>query len=294
ALGLFLAIGGFGGMGMGPAIQASINAYGWRHTFLFISLLVLVFAIIVPAIFIRNRPEEVGQVSDGAQGLDDTADTRKPMPIKAAYKTPVDFTAKEAMRTRCFWLLVVYYSMNMLAMNAVMVPQMPHLNDIGVNNIVGAFALSIMVGVMSFSQFGTGFIGMKFSMHSIAICAEIIKAIGLIILVTTRSLPFVFVYMVCLGLGFGAFIVAMMNILPNYFGAKYYPKIMGNARLFFAIIGSAGAPIAGHIKDITDSFIPAFQGAVVIIIVGIIFLALAKPPVHPSLRKSHQTNSPTV
>jgi len=294
ALGLFLGIGGFGGIGMGPSIQASINAYGWRHTFLIISLLVLVFAVIIPAIFIRNKPEDKGQVPDGPDRSKTSAGDRKPMPPKAAYKTPVDFTVGEAMRTRCFWLLVAYFSMNMLAMNAVMPVQMPHLKDIGIDSIVAAFALSVMVSVMSFSQFGTGFIGIKFSMHSIAICAEIIKAIGLIILVTTRSLPFVFVYMVILGLGFGAFIVAMMNILPNYFGAKYYPKIMGNARLFFAIIGSAGAPIAGHIKDITGSFIPAFQGAIVIIIVGIVFLSLARPPVHPSLKTSQRTDSAAV
>jgi len=291
ALGLSLGIGGFGGIGMGPSIQASINAYGWRHTFLIISLLVLVFAVIIPAIFVRNKPGDLGQVPDGPARPKTPAGDRKPLPPKAAYKTPVDFTAGEAMRTRCFWLMVAYFSMNMLAMNAVMVPQMSHMKDIGINNMDAAFALSVMVGVMSFSQIGTGFLGKRFSIHSIAISAEIIKAIGLILLVTARSLPFVFVYMVVLGLSFGAFIVAMMNIIPNYFGITHYPKIMGNGRLFFAIIGSTGAPIAGHIKDITDSYIPAFQGAIVIIIVGIICLALAKPPVHPSLKTDQPTGA---
>jgi hypothetical protein len=178
--------------------------------------------------------------------------------------------------------------MNMLAMNAVMVVQISHLGDIGIDSIVAAFALSIMVAVMTFSQFLTGFIGMRCSIRSIAITAEIIKAVGLTILVTARSLPFVFLYMVILGPAFGAFIVAMMNMLPNYFGTAHYPKIMGNARLFFAIIGSAGAPIAGHIKDMTDSFIPAFQGSIVVILLGILFLALARPPMHPSLKKSGQ------
>ncbi|MBN2242625.1 MAG: MFS transporter [Acidobacteria bacterium] len=284
ALGIFLGTGGLGGIFMGPSIQASIENYGWRNTYLFISLLVLVFAVIIPGILIRNKPADLGQVPDGPDRASVFSKKRKPVPPKAAYKTAVDFTLGEAVRTRCYWLLIAYFSMNMLAMNALMFPQIAYLEDIGIASIVAAFALSTMTGVMTFSQFGTGFLGMRFSMHSIAIGAEIIKTAGLVICVTTQSLFFAFVYMVVLGLSFGAFIVATMNIFPNYFGTAHYPKIMGFARLFFAIIGSFGAPIAGYIKDTTGSFVPAFRGSIVIVFIGILFLALARPPVHPSLK----------
>jgi len=284
ALGLFLAAGGFGGIFTGRFIQAVINSYGWRHTYLIISLLVLIFAVIIPGILVRNKPADLGQVPDGPDGASVSADKRKPIPPKAAYKTPVDFTLKEAIRTRCYWLLIAYFSMNMLAMFAVMTPQIAYLEDIGIAPHIGAWALGLLSGFMSFSQLGSGFLGMKFSMRSIAIGAEIVKVIGLVICVTTQSLFFTFVYMIVLGLSFGAFIVPMMNMIPNYFGITHYPKIMGFARLFFAIIGSFGAPIAGYIKDTTGSFLPAFQGAIVIICIGILFLSLAKPPVHPSLK----------
>ena len=183
--------------------------------------------------------------------------------------------------------------MNMLAMNALMAHQVNYLMDIGFSAIVASFALSVMVGLMTFSQFGTGFLGMKFNIHSIAIWAEVLKAIGIVILVSTRSLPFVFVYMVVLGLSFGAMIVSMMNILPNYFGISHYPGIMGFARLFFAIIGSFGAPLAGMVRDKTGSLVPAFQGVIVIIVAGIICLALARPPVHPSMKSVRPESLPS-
>jgi len=54
ALGIFLGCGGAGGIVMGPAIVALINSIGWRATFLVISFCVMLFAVILPAIFIST------------------------------------------------------------------------------------------------------------------------------------------------------------------------------------------------------------------------------------------------
>jgi MFS family permease len=142
---------------------------------------------------------------------------------------------------------------------------------------------------MTFSQFSVGFIGMRYSMLSIAIGAEVLKIIGLVILVSTRSLPFVFVYMIVLGLGFGAVMAATMNIFPNYFGISSYPKIMGFVRLFWAFVGGAGAPLAGFIREETGTYIPAFQAAIAVVAIGLVCLIFAKAPIHPSLKKSTQS-----
>lgn len=287
-LGISLGIGGLGGIFMGPAIMELINIYDWRITYLIISLLVLVFGVILPGIFIRNKPEDLGQVPDGLDNGKLPEGDVKPVPARAAYKTPVDFTTREAMRTPCLWLLIAYYCMSMLAMNALMVHQVNYLLDFGIDSRVAALTLSVMVGVMAFSQIGAGFLGMKFSLYSIAITAEILKLAGITILVTTHSLPLVFVYMVVLGLGFGISMVAIMNIPPNYFGVTHYPKIMGFVRLFWAFIGGAGAPLAGLIYDETGSYLPAFQGTIFVLILGLICLILAKPPGHPSLKMKYE------
>jgi MFS family permease len=291
ALGLALSIGGFGGMAIGPAIMEWILRYGWRNAFMIISALILVFGVIVPSILVRNRPEDLGQLPDGKNPAGRPDSGPKPVPKKTTYRTPVDFTAREALKTPCLWLLIAYYCMSMLAINALMFHQVKYLIDFGIDPRIAAFALSVMTGVMAFSQLGTGFVGMKFSMISIAVCAEILKIAGIVILVSTHSLPLVFTYMVVLGLGFGAYIVAMMNIMPNYFGVSHYPEIMGFIRLFWAFIGGMGAPIAGYIYDKTGSYLPAFKGTIVILALGLVCLIFAKPPVHPSLKASEATGA---
>ncbi len=283
ALSLFLGSGGVAGIFLGRTIVWVIETYGWRNTALIASSFIMLLAVILPAIFIRNKPQDLGQVPDGPES--DLEDKRKAVPPKAAYRTPVDFTAKEAMRTRCLWLLVAYFCLNMLAMGAIMTHQIVHLSDIGISKAIAGTALGVMSGFMAFSQLSVGIIGRKFSMHAIAVCGEALKIVGLVILIFTNTQTFVFLYMIVLGLGFGFAMAATMNIYPNYFGPTHYPKIMGSVRLFWTFVGSAGAPFAGHIRDVYGSYLPAFQGAVVVTALGLICLIFAKAPVHPSLKE---------
>jgi MFS family permease len=233
---------------------------------------------------IKNKPEDLGQVPDGPD-TQSPSFKGHPAPSGATYKTPVDFSASEAMRTRALWLLITYFCLNMLAMGALMTHILGHLLDMGISKMVASSAMSTMMGVMTFTQFSVGFLGRKYSMHSIAIVAEAIKVVGMVVLVFTNSLPLVFIYMVILGMGFGAVMVATMNLFPNYFGITDYPKIMGFVRLFWTFVGGVGAPLAGLIRERTGSFLPAFQMSIVVLAIGLICLIFAKPPIHPSLKK---------
>jgi cyanate permease len=261
-----------------------IERAGWRMTVLAIAVLVMLFAVILPAIFIRNKPQDLGQLADGPD-KPGSVGKGKPLPQKAAYKTPVDFTAAEAMRTRALWLLIAYFCLNMLAMGALMTHQVAYLMDIGVSAKLAALCLGVMSAMMTAAQFSVGWIGKWVSMHAIAVGGEVCKILGLGILIVAHSLPFVIVYMIVLGLGFGTAMAATMNIFPNYFGISNYPKIMGTSRLFWAFIGGAGAPLAGFIRDTTGSYLPAFRVAIVIVAAGLICLIFARAPIHPSLKE---------
>jgi MFS family permease len=284
ALSIFLGSGGLGGIVMGPLIMYLIDAIGWRHTYLVIALLVLVTSVVLPALFVKNRPQDLGQVPDG-ETEDAPAIKQAPNP-RGGYKTPVDFTAKEAMRTASLWLLIIYFCLNMLAMQGLMTHLVTHMRDIGISSTKAGFALSIMSALMTAAQFLLGFVGTKYSVHTIAVAAEFLKLVGIILLVFTRTLPFIFASMVIMGFGFGAVFIATWNMFPDYFGISSYPKIMGNVRLAWAFVGALGAPIAGYVRDTTGSYMLAFQGVIVLIAVGLICLFFAKPPVHPSLKKA--------
>ena len=284
ALSIFLGSGGAAGMVMGPATMIMMDRAGWRPTMLAIAILVLLFAVILPGILIRNKPQDLGQLPDGPE-KPGSANKAQSLPPKAAYKTPVDFTAAEAMRTRSMWLLTAYFCLNMMAMGALMTHMVAYLKEMGILAAVTGLAFSVLSATMALGQFSVGVIGRRFSMHAIAVGGEFLKLIGLGIVISTSSLPFVFAYMVFLGLGFGFAMTAIMNMFPNYYGISNYPQIMGTVRLFWAFIGGAGAPLAGFIRETTGSYLPAFRVALVIVAAGLACLIFAKAPVHPSLKE---------
>jgi MFS family permease len=89
-----------------------------------------------------------------------------------------------------------------------------------------------------------------------------------------------------LGIGMGSSLVAVMNLYPVYFGKTHYPKIFGYMRPFITIISSLGSPLAGRIRDITGSYTLAWEISVGVLIIGLVLLILAKPPIHPTLRNA--------
>jgi OFA family oxalate/formate antiporter-like MFS transporter len=153
-----------------------------------------------------------------------------------------------------------------------------------------ATAYSTFVGISVIGRLGIGFLGLKFHIRSLAILSMLILMLGMALMLWTRTLPMVFVYTTIVGLGMGASIVAIMNLIPLYFGRTHYPKIMGYVLPFSTIIGSLGSPLTGWIRDITGSYIQAWEVSIFVLLISLVFLILARPPVHPSLKKPAWAN----
>jgi MFS family permease len=281
-----------GSMGMniviGPLLMSVINGVGWRNSYIFVAVLTLIFCAVVPGLLVKNKPEDIGQVPDGPI----VKKAEKPKPAKAlhknVYKTPVDFTAKEALRTRAVWMLTIYGTVQFFCINALMPHQIAFLFDLGISPNTAALATGVLSAVMSISSLGIGFLGLKFNMRSLAMVSILIGVVGFGTIMLAHSLITVIVYCVILGIGFGVQGIAMGNLFPDYFGRSEFPKIMGFTTPVTTIGSSLGAPIAGFIRDTTGSYIPAFQLCMALLLVGFVCIILAKPPMHPSLRRKRE------
>lgn len=284
ALAVSMASMGLSGLVFTPALMSLIHTVGWRRSYMIIAALTFFLCVVLPGILIRNKPEDLGQVPDGPAsakpGKQEKADNR----YNKLYRTPVDFTAREAMRTRCLWLLVAYGTLQFFVSGGLMTHQITFLFDIGIAPNTAAIAAGLLGAVMSISQLGIGFLGLRFRMHSLAVISMLIAILGFVVLIFTRSLPLVFTYSAILGIAFGIQSIAMGNLFPDYFGRSEFPKIMGFTSPITLIVSGFGAPITGFIRDATGSYIPAFQLSLGILIVAFFCILFAKPPMHPSLK----------
>ena len=85
-----------------------------------------------------DKPENLGQVPDGPGSLKtQKAESVHPVPNNL-YKTPVEFTAKEAMLTLTMWLLIGYVVVQFTAMQIMMAHQISFLIDMGFSSASAA------------------------------------------------------------------------------------------------------------------------------------------------------------
>jgi MFS family permease len=284
ALSISMAAMGFSGVIANPAIMALINSVGWRNTYLILAAATLIFCVIVPALLLKNKPEDLGQVPDGPA-------VAKPDGMSAAAlythldKTTVDFTAKEALHTRSLWLLIGYITLMFLVMGGLMTHQVAFLFDIGISSTMAALALGVLSAAMGISQLGVGFMGLRFKMHSLAIVSIVLSILGFSVLLFAHSLPQILAFCILYGVGMGIQSVAGGNLIPDYYGRTNFPKIMGYTSPVTTFVSSVGAPVTGYFRDTTGSYIPAFKILLVLLVVSFFCIIFAKRPVHHSLKE---------
>jgi MFS family permease len=287
ALAVSMASMGLSGVVFSPLLMWMILSFGWRPTCRIVTAGVFVSCVLLPGLLIKNKPGDLGQVPDGPLSLGADQKGAGGAPRRMPYTTPVDFTAKEALRTPTLWLLVIYGTLMFFAMNGLMPNQINFLSshEVGITYYQASWANGILSVVMAISSLGIGFLGLRFDMHSLAIGSMGIAIAGYITILFAHSMPIVLAYCIILGIGFGIQSIAMGNLFPNYFGVSEFPKIMGYTMPFNTIVSSFGATFAAFIFQKTGKYIPAFQVSIALLVVALICILFAKPPVHPSLKK---------
>ena len=289
ALSISMASMGFSGIIVGPSIMGLIGVVGWRNTYLILAAAALLFCVIVPGLFLRNKPEDLGQVPDGPVSASPVKAGLDASHYKHLYKTPVEFTAGEALRTRALWLLVAFTSIQFLVMGGSGMYLVDFQLGIGIPKMTAAFIGSLFSAVMGISQLGMGFLGLRFKMHSLAVWSMLLGITGFSMLLFAKSLSGMLAYAVIFGISSGIQAIAMGNLMPDYFGRTEFPKIMGYTMPFSTAVSSIGGPITGYIRESTGDYMLAFKIMFGLLIVGFFCILYAKPPKHPSLEASEAT-----
>ncbi|MBN2125801.1 MAG: MFS transporter, partial [Deltaproteobacteria bacterium] len=97
------------GMGLGtfalvPLSQGFISQWGWRATFILTGILVLVILLPLNGVFLRHKPEEVGQCVDGAE--EDGTLSRTACLTGMNSAPEIDWTLRTALGSGRFWFLL--------------------------------------------------------------------------------------------------------------------------------------------------------------------------------------------
>lgn len=254
-----------------PLIAWSLVANGWRATAFFTGVVVLLIGI--PLTFlVGNRPEDYGLAPDGAQ----------PEPSEAAapaLELQRDFTAKEALKSRAFWLLAFGHATALMVVFAVLTHLVIHLEQgLGFSLQLAATMVAIMTGMSIAGQLLGGFLGDAYNKRFLATGAMFGHAVGILILAFGQTLPWVVAFAVIHGLAWGLRGPLMQSIRADYFGRTSYAQILGFSNVIVTMGTISGPILAGAFADAFGNYTLGFLVLAGLAALGSMFFIFATPP----------------
>jgi MFS transporter, OFA family, oxalate/formate antiporter len=287
-MGLVLGGGAIGGFIYPQIISGAIVASGgdWRVGWVAIGIACLAGAVIA-IIAVRNRPEDLGQHPDGLapKALQEAMSHVKHKPIKT-YRSPVNWSFRDALRTRILWFIIIGVSLIFFLWQMVLTQTPAHLSDRGfsaadpvlflqptfVYGLVLAFSI---VGRLSVSFLGE-LIESRFLIAIAGLC--LITGGALFWLASKDNLWAAYLYPLFAGFGFGATYVSYPLLLGNYFGAESFHKMSAISNPITTGFQYSAAFFAGQMYDVNGNYglaiIIACSGA----FIGTLVILLCRPP----------------
>lgn len=247
--------------------------FGWRFGWRVWAVLLWVVMATASFLVIRNRPEDVGLLPDnelhGPQ-----------VPIKRASEfDEVSWTAKEAMRTRVFWLLLFCVLVPSAVGTGLIFHMVSIMSERGLSLEIAALVLSTTALIRLPMVLLAGQIidripvryAMAFSLGGMVVTMLILLNVSTVFMALTFG--------VIQGV-LGAFTGISGNVIwPNYFGRRHLGSIRGIVMMAM-VVGSAFGPLPfGVAYDHFGGYTQIIVASMVFPALGMVAALLSPPPV---------------
>jgi MFS family permease len=267
-----------------PLSMLLINLYGWRASFLWLGVGILVLALPVILTFVRDDPADKGLKPYGAG----TASGAAFGGVTDERRVPVS----EAMQVPAFWLLAsTFFVCGYTSNGLVLTHLVPHAAEHGFSEMHAAQALGLMGAMNIVGTVLSGWICDRFGRKGPLAFYYGVRGLSLIFLLYVWNVPSLHIFAAIFGLNYISTVPPTTTLTANIFGRLSVGALSG--WIFFSHqVGSAiGAWAGGAIFDVTGSYSWAFLSAAVLAFIasGLSLLIKevplsARPSQHPAPR----------
>jgi MFS family permease len=194
-----------------------------------------------------------------------------------AIPTEQNFTVREALGTRSFWLILVGVITRVAATNAIIVHIFPILSLKGLDERTSSAYVAAMFLVAIPLRFLLGIAGGKFSSRKLLFWGMSLGAFGIVALWSIPGSLGVVLFIVGLSIVEGITSVNWLMV-SDYFGRRRFATLMGVMSVFHNLGMFISPLFAGFVRDYTESYdIVLLTFAPVFIISAVSFAVASKP-----------------
>ncbi len=267
------------------AVAWAIQTYGWRVT-AFGSGVMLIVCGWPLANMVYSRPEDVGQRIDGlppdiaVSAGPATADAATPAPSsKPVGPAQGEYTARQALRTRAFWLLSLGHACSLFVVSAINVHAIMHIKEgLGYSLALASLYITIATAGQFVGVVCGWAVPERIEKRKVTAFTMLLHATGMLLLTYATGPVMLVLSALVHGMGWGLrgpFISAMR---ADYFGRNSIGMILGLSSMIM-VIGQIGGPlIAGAFADWLGNYRVGFTIIAALAAVGSLFFWLAKRP----------------
>jgi len=274
---------GLGGLGfsMGSFLLVPLLAWavkpdnvGWQTTSFILGVLFILIAYPISR-FVRNTPEEYGEIPDGRASVENADEEASPI-IGAI--VDVGYSIRQILTMPVFWLISICHGLSTMLIGTMTVHLVLALKDQGISVQTGAWIWGTTLGFSGIAQIFGGYLGDKVP-KNIALCVfGCLQSVGVVLATFIDSLYLAPFFVLVYGLGFGARIPLGTAIRGEYFGRKSFGKVLGLSMTPMMLLMMAGPLFAGWMHDRIGDYDLAFYILAVISLVGSLGFLFAKKP----------------
>jgi sugar phosphate permease len=267
---------------MAPVVAWALTTYGWRATAIASGVLLLVFGLPAAQV-IRQAPEPYGLLPDGGKapaggGSEDRHGHGPPVTSGAG-----GFTAREALRTRAFWLLATGHGLALMSVSSLAAHLIPYLvNQVSMSVELAATMVAVLTGASVVIHLIGGFVGDRVNRRVLATACMAGHTAALLALVAATDLIGVAIAVAIQGTAWGFRGPLMTPLRADYFGRRAMATLEGWA----AMVTTAGLTIGpisvGVITDQTGDYRIAFLFVAAMAAVGMVCFGFAARPKLPA------------
>ena len=303
ALGL-VSLGSAVGGSLSWALAWLIDTFGWQRSAAIAGVSYLAVAVPLASVF-HHRPEQMGLLPDGvapAPPVETTVkgetsagrpSTKADSPGGQELRGEVNFTPRQALVTRAFWMLAVSFVSFSMLITVIEVYQVPFFTeDVGLSFVTAAAVTSLFPLASVPGRIVFGWLGDTLNIRVLLAGLFFAQAAGLVVLSQAQSLAWVPVYLVILAPAFGGIIPVRNATVASYFGRRNLGAITG----LFPLVGLPGSALApvfiGWVFDTLGSYRPGFLIIASMMVVAGGALLLAARPRVPAVEEAPTTRSP--
>lgn len=267
----FMSIGmSIGGL-LSPLIAYAIAHYGWRSVAIVSGIAVLFGLFLLP--LLRDSPEAYGLKPEGSS----------PGLRPAEQSGDQEFSAKEALQTRSFWLLALGHGLALMAVVTMIVHYVTHVSTgLGYSLQTAATLFAVLTTSQIIGQLISGFFGDTLSKRWLAATGMLLHAGAFLMLALVKTIPLILLASLLHGIAWGLRGPLMSALRADYFGRKAFGRIMGMSDPIIIVGSLVGPVIAGYSFDRFGTYSPGFLFIASMVLVGGVCFAFASKPLKKS------------